>query len=144
MPVLDRAGIEAIIPHRAPFLLVDAIIELEPGKRAVGTKTFAPSEAFYAGHFPGNPVTPGVLIVEALAQVGAVAILAMPENRGKIPFFAGIDEVKFRKPVLPGSLLRLPVVKERNRGEVWRFSGKATVDGQVMAEAIFTAMVVDA
>lgn len=143
MTTLDRAGIEEIIPHRAPFLLVDEIIELEPGKRAVGMKEFAPSEPFYAGHFPGNPVTPGVLIVEALAQVGAVAILAMPENRGKVPFFAGIDEMKFRKPVLPGDRLRLEVNLLAMRRNVGKGTATASVNGTTVSQGVLTFVLVD-
>ena len=143
MTTLDRAGIEAIIPHRAPFLLVDEIIELEPGKRAVGVKQFAESEAFYAGHFPGHPITPGVLIVEALAQVGAVAILALPENRGKLPFFAGIDGVRFRKPVQPGETLRLEVELLAMRRNVGKGTATASVNGITVSEGVLTFVLMD-
>lgn len=136
--MLDVEGIKEIIPHRDPFLLVDEITELEPGKKAIGIKRLTGAESFFAGHFPGNPVTPGVLLVEALAQVGAVAILSLPENRGKIPFFAGIDAVRFRKPVLPGSAVELRVEIVRSRGPVGKGKGMAYVDGELVAEGDLT------
>lgn len=105
--MLDRAAIEAIIPHRDPFLLVDRVLTLEPGVRAVGQLEVTSSAFWVPGHFPDYPVMPGVLIVEALAQVGAVALLSLPENRGKLAFFAGIDKVRFKRQVVPGDVLTL-------------------------------------
>jgi 3-hydroxyacyl-[acyl-carrier-protein] dehydratase len=132
--MLSNQEIQAIIPHRYPFLLVDRIIELEEGVRAVGIKAVTANEPFFQGHFPGFPVMPGVLIVEALAQVGAVVLLKMPENHGKIVFFAGIDGFRFRKQVTPGDVLRLEVQLTRMRGPVGKGTARATVDGDVAAE----------
>jgi 3-hydroxyacyl-[acyl-carrier-protein] dehydratase len=114
--VLDIDGIKAIIPHRNPFLLVDRIEELEPGVRAVGIKNVTANEDFFAGHFPEYPVMPGVLIVEAMAQVGSVALLAVEENRGRIALFAGIDKVRFKRQVRPGDTLRITCEITRSRG----------------------------
>jgi 3-hydroxyacyl-[acyl-carrier-protein] dehydratase len=131
---LDATKIQAIIPHRYPFLLVDRIVELEIGKRAVGVKNVTINEPFFQGHFPGYPVMPGVLIVEALAQVGAVAILSMEENKGKIGFFAGIDEFRFKEQVKPGDTLILEVEMTRVRGSVGKGRGTAKVNDKVVAE----------
>ena len=132
--MLNIQEIMAIIPHRYPFLLIDRILELEPGLRAVGEKQVTIGEPFFQGHFPDYPVMPGVLIVEALAQTGSVAALSVPENRDKLAFFAGIDGVRFRKPVLPGDTLRLEVKLERMRRGIGKGSGVATVDGKVVCE----------
>jgi 3-hydroxyacyl-[acyl-carrier-protein] dehydratase len=129
--VLDRAGIEALLPHRAPFLLLDDVIELEPGARCVARRLLRPDEFWFAGHFPGNPVMPGVLIVEALAQTGAVCALSLPENSGKLALFAGIDKVRFKRLVRPGDTLRLQVDVIAMRAGVGRGSALATVDGQM-------------
>lgn len=136
--ILDVQQIQEILPHRWPFLLVDRILELEPGMRAVGLKQFTITEPFFQGHFPGRPVVPGVLLVEALAQVGAVAILSLPDNRGKIPFFAGIDAVRFRKPVIPGDSVRLEVAMTKTRGSIGKGTARALVDGAVVAEGELT------
>lgn len=132
--MLSNQEIQAIIPHRYPFLLVDRIVELEDGVRAVGIKAVTVNEPFFQGHFPGNPIMPGVLIVEALAQVGAVVLLSKPENRGKIALFAGIDGFRFRKQVSPGDVLRLEVELTRMRGPVGKGACRATVDGAVVAD----------
>lgn len=132
--MLDVQAIQEIIPHRYPFLLVDRILELEVGKRAVGQKNVTMNEPFFQGHFPGYPVMPGVLIVEALAQVGAVAILAAEEHRGKIAFFAGIDNFRFRSQVKPGDVLTLEVELTRVRGSIGKGRGVAKVGETVVAE----------
>ncbi|MFC4183744.1 3-hydroxyacyl-ACP dehydratase FabZ [Saccharococcus thermophilus] len=132
--MLDIQQIQAIIPHRYPFLLVDRILEIEEGKRAVGIKNVSANEAFFAGHFPEYPVMPGVLIVEALAQVGAVAMLKKEENRGRLAFFTGIDNCRFKKQVKPGDQLRLEVEIIRARGTIGKGKGVATVDGELVCE----------
>jgi 3-hydroxyacyl-[acyl-carrier-protein] dehydratase len=129
--VLDAHAIQAIIPHRYPFLLVDRILEVEYGVRAVGIKNVTANEQFFQGHFPAYPVMPGVLIVEALAQVGAVALLGMEEYRGRMAFFAGIDGVRFKRQVKPGDTLRLEVELGRMRRGVGIGNATATVDGDV-------------
>lgn len=135
MGVLDSAQIMEILPHRPPFLLVDRILELEEGRRAVGVKNVSISDPWLAGHFPGRPVMPGVLVVEALAQVGAVAVLKMPQYAGKIAYFAGIDGVRFRRPVVPGDCLRLEVEIVKLRGRAGKGAGAAYVEGEVACEA---------
>lgn len=140
---LDSRQIQEIIPHRWPLLLVDRVLEVEEGVRAVGLKNFTANEQFFQGHFPGNPVVPGVLLVEALAQVGAVAVLSMPGNKGKFPFFAGIDGFRFRKPVVPGDTVRLEVTLTRVRGPIGKGTAKATVEGTVVAEGELTFALVD-
>ncbi|MPN06692.1 3-hydroxyacyl-[acyl-carrier-protein] dehydratase FabZ [bioreactor metagenome] len=132
--MLSATEIQKIIPHRYPFLLVDRIIELEPMKRAVGIKNVTITEPFFQGHFPGQPVMPGVLILEAMAQVGAVAALYPPENRGKVALFASIDRVKFRKPVVPGDQLQMVAELIKVRGGMGKLWCEAFVDGQVVAE----------
>ena len=128
---LDAVEIQRIIPHRYPFLLVDRVIELEPGQRAVGLKNVTMGDPFFQGHFPGYPVMPGVLIVEALAQVGAVALLTTDDFRGKLALFAGIDNVRFKRQVKPGDTLRLQVELGQIRRSVGTGTGEATVDGEL-------------
>lgn len=132
--MLDIHEIKAILPHRYPFLLVDRIIELEEGKRALGLKNVTANEEFFTGHFPDYPVMPGVLIVEALAQVGGVAMLASEEHRGKLAFFAGIDKCRFKKQVKPGDQLQLEVEITRLRGTIGKGKGIATVAGETVCE----------
>jgi 3-hydroxyacyl-[acyl-carrier-protein] dehydratase len=132
--MLDIQQIKEIIPHRYPFLLVDRILEIEEGKRAVGIKNVTANEEFFNGHFPNYPVMPGVLIVEALAQVGAVAMLKKEENRGRLAFFAGIDNCRFKKQVTPGDQLRLEVEIIRAKGTIGKGKGIATVDGEIVCE----------
>ena len=128
---LDRAAIEAILPHREPFLLLDEVTELEPGARVVARKLVREDECYLPGHFPGNPIMPGVLMVEAMAQCGAVAVLSEEENRGKLALFAGIDDVRFKRLVRPGDELELVCELERVRGPVGRGKARATVDGEL-------------
>lgn len=138
MAVYTTQEIVEILPHRHPFLLIDTIEELEPGKRAVGKKCVTFSEPYFAGHFPGNPVMPGVLIIEALAQTGAVAILSLPENRGKTAYFAGIDKAKFKQMVRPGEVLTLETQIIRTKGPIGVGEAVATVDGKLVAKAELT------
>jgi 3-hydroxyacyl-[acyl-carrier-protein] dehydratase len=133
--MLNIEQIKEIIPHRYPFLLVDRILELEEGKRAVGIKNVTANEEYFNGHFPEFPVMPGVLIVEALAQVGAVAMLIKDENRGRLAFFAGIDNCRFKRQVVPGDQLRLEVEMTRVRGTFGKGKAVATVDGELVCEA---------
>jgi 3-hydroxyacyl-[acyl-carrier-protein] dehydratase len=132
---LGPAEIRDLIPHRYPFLLVDRIEELEPGVRAVGIKNVSQNEPFFQGHFPDYPVMPGVLIIEAMAQVGAVGVMAGGEHEGKLALFAGIDAVRFRRQVLPGDVLRMEVEVERLKGHVGRGKGRATVGDERVCEA---------
>ncbi len=133
--MLDSQEIKKIIPHRYPFLLVDRILEVEEEVRAVGIKNVTANEEFFNGHFPEYPVMPGVLIVEALAQVGAVAMLKKEENQGKLAFFTGIDKCRFKRQVKPGDQLRLEVEIIRIKGPIGKGKATATVDGEVAAEA---------
>ena len=132
---LGPAEIRVLIPHRYPFLLVDRIEELEPGVRAVGIKSVTQNEPFFQGHFPDYPVMPGVLVVEAMAQVGAVGVMAGGEHRDKLALFAGIDGVRFRRQVLPGDVLRMEVEIQRLKGRVGRGRGRAVVGDERVCEA---------
>ena len=134
---LDITEIQRILPHRYPFLLIDRVLEIEPGVRASGIKQVTMNEWFFQGHFPGQPVMPGVLIVEAMAQVGAVALLSRPEHAGKIPFFAGIDGVRFRRQVVPGDTLRLEMELTRVRSNAGKGTGRAFVEDALAAEGEF-------
>lgn len=134
MSGLSNAEIQRVIPHRYPFLLVDRIELLEQGRRAVGIKAVTIDEPFFQGHFPAYPVMPGVLIAEALAQVGAVAVLRSEQHAGRIPFLAGLDNFRFKRQVVPGDVLRLDVTLSRVRSNAGRGHGTATVDGEIVAE----------
>ena len=138
MAIYTAQEIMDIIPHRYPFLLIDTIEELEEGMRALGKKCVSANEPYFQGHFPGNPVMPGVLIMEALAQVGAVAILSRPEWKGRTAYFAGIDKAKFRKKVLPGDVLMLEIEIIKSKGPIGVGKARAFVDGMVVAEAELT------
>jgi len=145
--VLNVQQIEKLLPHRYPFLLVDRIVELEPGKRVVGVKCVSANEPFFPGHFPEMKVMPGVLILEALAQCSALMTLpALPEaeRAGKVIFFMAIDKARFRKPVVPGDRLELHCTMLRNKGSIIKAKGEAKVDGQIVAEGEFMAMLADA
>jgi 3-hydroxyacyl-[acyl-carrier-protein] dehydratase len=128
---LGKKELEEILPHRDPFLMIDEVIELEPGKRAVARKTVRADEWFLAGHFPGRPIMPGVLMVEGLAQTGAVIVLTLEENRGKMVLFGGIDDVRFKRVVEPGDTLEYVCELEAMRGPIGRGKIKATVDGKL-------------
>ena len=142
---VDINGIMERIPHRYPFLLIDKVKDIIPGESATGIKNVTVNEPFFQGHFPGHPIMPGVLIVEAMAQTAAIVVVETFENAEseKLVYFMSIDSARFRKPVLPGHTLNLEVSKEHGRGKVWRFKGIAKADDIIMAEAVFTAMIVD-
>jgi 3-hydroxyacyl-[acyl-carrier-protein] dehydratase len=143
--ILDVEGIQKLLPHRPPFLLVDRVVEFEEHKRLVAWKGVTMNEPFFPGHFPGHPVMPGVLILEALAQAGALlAIMSLgPSAHDKITYLMGIDGAKFRKPVVPGDRLELHLEVTKQKGAVWKEAAKAIVDGQVVAECEFMAMLAD-
>ena len=140
---LGREAIEAIIPHREPFLLLDEVVELVPGARVVARKTVRPDEWYLAGHFPGRPIMPGVLMVEALAQAGAVAVLSEEDNRGKLVLFAGIDDVRFKRIVEPGDELELVCELEKVRGPIGRGKATARVEGELAVRGTLTFAVAD-
>jgi 3-hydroxyacyl-[acyl-carrier-protein] dehydratase len=141
--MIEADQIEQIIPHRYPFLLVDRIIEIEEGKSAVGIKNVTANEWFFEGHFPGKRVMPGVLIVEAMAQVAAVALMKGIDAGGKSPLFGGIENMRFRKPVVPGDQLRLEFQLEKMRGPVGKGKVRATVEGKLAAEGTISFALVD-
>jgi 3-hydroxyacyl-[acyl-carrier-protein] dehydratase len=146
--VVDTIEIERImsmIPHRYPFLLVDRVIDLVRGESATGIKNVSINEPFFQGHFPGRPVMPGVLIVEAMAQTAGVVVIEFleAENQAKLVYFMSIENAKFRKPVTPGDTLHIHVTKQARRGNVWKFSAQAKVDGVVVSDASYRAMIVD-
>lgn len=132
--MLSTQQLQAILPHRYPFLMVDRMLEIEAGKRAVGLKNVSANEEFFNGHFPGYPVMPGVLIVEALAQVGATAVLQLEGNKGRLAFFTGIDNCRFKRQVVPGDQLRLEVELTKLRGSMGKGHAIATVDGEIACE----------
>jgi len=138
---LEAAEIMRIIPHRYPFLMVDRIVELEPGRRGVGIKQVTANEPQFTGHFPGRPIMPGVLMVEALAQTAGVGVMTLDEYRGKLGLFAGIDDCRFRRMVVPGDTLRLEVTVEKLRGMFGRARGVATVAGEVAVEATLSIII---
>ncbi|CAN5614541.1 3-hydroxyacyl-ACP dehydratase FabZ [soil metagenome] len=138
---LEAADVMGILPHRYPFLLVDRIVELEPGVRAVGIKQVTVNEPHFTGHFPGRPIMPGVLMVEALAQTAGVAVLTLDGYRGKLGLFAGIDDCRFRRMVVPGDTLRLEVTVEKLRGMFGRLRGVATVESEIAVEATISIVI---
>lgn len=143
---IDSNRIMKMIPHRYPILLVDRVLEVDPGESIIGLKNVTMNEPHFQGHFPGFPVMPGVLIIEAMAQTSALMVVEMmseEEAARKLVYFMSIDSAKFRKPVVPGDSLHLHVKKIQSRGNVWKFSGEAKVDGVLCAEATFAAMIAD-
>jgi 3-hydroxyacyl-[acyl-carrier-protein] dehydratase len=142
---IDVERIMEMIPHRYPFLMIDRVVDIVPNVRATGVKNVTINEPYFAGHFPQRPVMPGVLIIEAMAQTAAVFVVNTlgPDAEGKLVYFMSIDGARFRKPVTPGDQLRVEVTKERSRGNVWKFAGRATVDGVLVAEATYAAMIMN-
>lgn len=136
--MMDSEAIQQVIPHRPPFLFVDRVLECEPGRRAVGIKAVSAGEPYFAGHFPGRPIVPGVILLEAMAQLGAVALLSDPQWQGRIPLFGGVDGVRFRRPVRPGDVIRLEVEIVRMRRGLGKGRGTARVDGELAAEGELT------
>jgi 3-hydroxyacyl-[acyl-carrier-protein] dehydratase len=146
VPDIDILRIREMIPHRYPFLMIDRVVEIIPEESAVGIKNVSINEPYFAGHFPQRPVMPGVLIIEAMAQTSAVLVVQTigAAAEGKLVYFTNIENARFRRPVVPGDTLRVRVTKQRNRLSVWKFAGEAYVDGQVVAEATYAAMLMDA
>ena len=142
---IDVHRIMEMIPHRYPFLMIDRVVDIVPGVKATGVKNVTINEPFFAGHFPERPVMPGVLIIEAMAQTAAVFVVHTlgPESEGKLVYFMSVDGARFRKPVEPGDQLHVEVTKQRSRGNVWKFTGKAKVDGNLVAEATYAAMIMN-
>jgi 3-hydroxyacyl-[acyl-carrier-protein] dehydratase len=138
---MEAAQIMEILPHRFPFLLVDRVVELEPGVRVVAIKQISANEPQFTGHFPGRPIMPGVLMVEALAQAAGIAVLTLPEYRGKIGLFAGIDGCRFKRLVVPGDTLRLEVTVDKLRGMFGRVTALASVDGETAVEATLSIII---
>lgn len=141
--MLNRSQIQSIIPHRDPFLLVDRVLELVPGEHVVAEKDVTGEEDFFRGHFPGRPIMPGVLIIEALAQAGAVAVLSAPERSGKLALFGAVEKARFRRSVVPGEVLRLEVDVVRSRGPVGHGDGRAYVGDQLACSALLTFFLSD-
>ena len=140
---IDIQRIMEMIPHRHPFLMIDEVVDMVANERATGIKNVSINEHYFQGHFPSRPVMPGVLIIEAMAQTAAVLVVHTlgPESEGKLVYFMSVDNARFRRPVFPGDRLDVHVVKQRSRGNVWKFEGRAEVRGQLMAEAVFAAMI---
>lgn len=145
VPDLDIERIRAMIPHRYPMLMIDRVVEIVPDASAVGIKNVTINEPYFAGHFPQRPVMPGVLIIEAMAQTAAVLVVQTLGSaaEGKLVYFMSVDNARFRRPVFPGDQLAVHVIKQRNRGNVWKFEGRAKVGENLMAEAVFAAMILD-
>lgn len=145
MDEIDINEIMRMIPHRYPFLMIDKVVEIVPEESAVGIKCVTVSEPHFQGHFPQRPIMPGVLIIEAMAQTAATLVVHSlgDDARNKLVYFMTIENARFRRPVVPGDILRIHVARKQNRGAVWKFESKATVDGAVAAEATFAAMLVD-
>ena len=143
--VINIDQIKKLIPHRAPFLLIDRVENVVLDSEATGFKMVSGNEPYFAGHFPDFPVMPGVLIVEAIAQTASVMVAAMSPGltSGKLVFFTTVEKARFRQPVRPGDVVKLHVLKDKNKGPLWKFAGKASVDGKLVAEADFGAMIVD-
>ena len=141
--MLDIKEIQSILPHRYPFLLIDRILELEKGKRARGLKNVTINEPFFLGHFPGHPIMPGVLIIEAMAQVGGVLAFKSADVTNKVVYFMGIDNARFRKPVFPGDTLLITVGVTKSRGTIWAFKGEAHVGENLVAEAELMATIME-
>ena len=142
---IDIQRIMDMIPHRPPFLLIDRVVDAVANERATGIKNVSINEDFFKGHFPARAVMPGVLIIEAMAQTAAVLVVHTlgEESEGKLVYFMSVDSARFRRPVFPGDCMHVHVTKQRNRGNVWKFEGRAEVGGQLMAEAVFAAMILD-
>jgi 3-hydroxyacyl-[acyl-carrier-protein] dehydratase len=142
---IDVQRIMEMIPHRHPFLMIDRVFDVVADVRATGIKNLSINESFFQGHFPSRPVMPGVLIIEAMAQTAAVLVVHTlgPESEGKLVYFMSVDNARFRRPVFPGDQLAVHVIKQRNRGNVWKFEGRAKVGENLMAEAVFAAMILD-
>jgi 3-hydroxyacyl-[acyl-carrier-protein] dehydratase len=143
--VVDIARVMHAIPHRYPFLMIDRVVDMVPNQSAIGIKNVSINESFFQGHFPNHPVMPGVLIIESMAQTAAVLVVETlgPDAAGKVVYFMSIEGAKFRRPVVPGDQLRIHVTKDRHRGNVWKFSAIARVDGLSVAEATYAAMIMD-
>ena len=143
--ILEIGRIMEMIPHRYPFLLIDKVVDVIPDSSAVGIKNVTVNEPFFQGHFPGHPVMPGVLVVEAMAQTAAILVVHTlgKSSEGKLVYFTSIDTARFRKPILPGDTARVRVEKERSRGNLWKFKGEARVNDSLMAEATFAAMIME-
>lgn len=145
---IDQIGIERImelIPHRYPFLLIDRMVDIVPGESATGIKNVTVNEPCFQGHFPGHPIMPGVLIVESMAQTSAALVMQTlgKDAEGRVVYFMSVEGARFRKPVTPGDVMRINVKKQARRGNVWKFQGEATVEGTVVAEATYTAMIME-